>query len=233
GSAGLPLLKVQVCGPVTLGASVELPNLHKVLTDPGAFRDLTASLAEGVKLHLLDLANRLPGTRLVLQVDEPSLPAALAGRIPTPSGYGTVRSLDLGRAETALGSVLAAAGEGSSVVHCCAPDVPFELIRRAGARGIAVDYDLLGKPQLDAIGELVDGGVSVWLGIAPALDAAISLDLLRGKVTSLWQRLGFAPEEMADALVVTPACGLAGASPGYARRVMSLLRDVAESLRDT
>lgn len=232
GAAGLPLLKVQVCGPVTLAASVELPNLHKALTDLGAFRDLTASLAEGVALHLLDLEKRLPGTEFVLQVDEPSLPAALAGRIPTPSGYGTVRSLDPGRAELALGALTEAAGGRAVVVHCCARDVPFELIRRAGVSGIAVDYALLGKPELDAIGELVDGGVSVWLGIASATDTPISLDLLRGKVNSLWERLGFAAEEQADALVVTPACGMAGASPAYARRVMTVLRDVAESMRE-
>lgn len=235
GAIGLPLLKVQVCGPVTLAANVELPNLHKALTDLGAFRDLTASLAEGVALQLLDLEKRLPGTEFVLQIDEPSLPAALAGRIPTPSGYGTVRSLDPGRAEFALAALVDAArgvGQRSVVVHCCARDVPFELIRRSGVSGIAVDYELLGKPELDAIGELVDGGVSVWLGIAPAVDATISLDLLRGKVNSLWERLGFAPEQQADALVVTPACGLAGASPAYARRVMTVLRDVAESMRE-
>ncbi|MGX7679439.1 methionine synthase [Jatrophihabitans sp. DSM 45814] len=229
---GLPLLKVQVCGPMTMAANVELPNLHKVLTDHGAFRDLAGSLAEGTRLHLSDLRSRLPGTRIVLQVDEPALPSVLAGTVPTPSGYGTVRSMSPAIAQPALAALLEAADVGHRVLHCCAADVPFELIRDAGASAIAVDYALLSMKQLDSIGELIEADVSVWLGIAPSTDAEISFDQLRNKVASLWQRLGFASESLADAVVVTPQCGLAGASAPYVRRVMNILRDVGRSLTE-
>ena len=37
---------------------------------------------------------------------------------------------------------------------------------------------------------------------------------------------------LADSLVATPACGLAGASPAHARRVLSLLREVGNWLAD-
>jgi methionine synthase II (cobalamin-independent) len=230
---GLAVLKVQVCGPMTLGASIELPNLHKVLTDHGAFRDLAASLAEGTRLHVADLRNRLPGTRIVLQIDEPGLPAVLAGKVPTPSGYGTVRSLEPARAELALKAVLDVADEGYRVVHCCSADVPFDLIRRAGASAIAVDYALLGKPELDSMGESIDAGMSIWLGVVPATDGPITFDALRQKVTSLWQRLGFEQALLAVSVVVTPSCGMAGASIGYARRAMKVLREVGGSLQET
>src|SRR6185312_13650202 len=80
-------LKVQVAGPWTLAASVDLPVGGRMLRDPGAVRDLTASLAEGVVAHIADLRARVPHAQLVLQLDEPSLPAILAGHVSTESGF--------------------------------------------------------------------------------------------------------------------------------------------------
>jgi Cobalamin-independent synthase, Catalytic domain len=77
-------LKLQVAGPWTLAASVELPSGHKVISDAGAVRDLVSSLAEGLAAHLAAVRAQVPGAAPVLQLDEPSLPAVLAGRIPTP-----------------------------------------------------------------------------------------------------------------------------------------------------
>jgi hypothetical protein len=48
----------------------------------------------------------------------------------------------------------------------------------------------------------------------------------------LWGELGFAPDRLAESVVATPACGLAGASPAHARRVLSLLREVGDWLAD-
>jgi hypothetical protein len=48
----------------------------------------------------------------------------------------------------------------------------------------------------------------------------------------LWGELGFAARELPARLVPTPACGLAGATPGYARRALGLLRDVGSWLVD-
>ncbi|UQX89925.1 methionine synthase [Jatrophihabitans telluris] len=230
--AGLDVLKVQVTGPVTLAANAELPNLHKVLSDHGAFRDLSESLAEGVRLHLAELASRLPGTALVLQLDEPSLPAALSGSVPTPSGYGTVRSISRSVAGPALQRVLAGASPGSRTVHCCAADVPFDLLVSSGADAVAIDFALLNKANLDSVGEIVDAGTSLWLGVVPSSDAELSFAAARERVFGLWRRLGFDDALLAGTVVPTPACGLAGASPGYARRATKLLRDVGRSLLD-
>jgi hypothetical protein len=226
----LDLVKVQVCGPLTLAAQVELPNLHKALTDHGAFQDLSASLAEGVRLHLADLRRRLPGAAIVLQVDEPSMPAVLAGQVPTPSGYGTVRALDPATALGVLTAVLDVAPPGGRVVHCCARDTPIELIASAGADAVAVDSSLLDKAALDALGQFVDDGGALWLGIVPGADGPIDFNRARRRVTGLWNKLGFNPDLLAARVVPTPTCGLAGASPPYTRRVMALLRDVGRSL---
>lgn len=225
-------LKLQACGPWTLAANLEVPSGHKVASDHGATRDLAESLAEGLRAHLDQVQRRVPNARLVLQLDEPSLPAVLAGRVPTPSGYGTVRAVEATVAEQTLRDVLSVAGDGGRVVHCCAADVPVRLVREAGADAISVDAAQLPQSAYDAFGEAIDAGMSVWLGVLPATDAEVSLDRARDAVRRLWSALGFAREAAAASVVVTPACGLAGATPTFVRRALSLLRDVGAALRD-
>jgi hypothetical protein len=225
-------LKVQGVGPWTLAANLELPTGHKVVSDHGATRDLAESLAEGLRNHLADVQRRVPAAELVLQLDEPSLPAVLAGAVSTPSGYGTVRSVEEPVVEQTLRDVLGVAGEGGRVVHCCAREVPLRLIRDAGADAVSVDAAQLRTSAYDELGEAVDAGMSLWLGVLPATDAAVSLDDARDAVQRLWSALGFAATDAAATVVPTPACGLAGATPRYVRRVLSLLRDVGNALRD-
>jgi hypothetical protein len=42
--------------------------------------------------------------------------------------------------------------------------------------------------------------------------------------------LGLDPDRVSDQLVITPACGLAGASPTWARQATDLCRTVATNL---
>lgn len=227
---GLPLLKVQLAGPLTLAASLELPNLHKVLTDHGAFHELAESLAEGTRQLLNDLAGRLPGTALVLQLDEPAVSQVLAGQVPTPSGYGTVRSLPEPVAEAALTGVLSAAQ--TRVLHCCGPEVPYRLFAAAGADAISVDASLVRDADLDAIGTVLDQGVGLWLGVVPGTDTTLSRPAIQDRVRGLWGKLGFAPALLPQRVVLSPSCGLAGGSMPYVRKAMAILRDAARALRD-
>lgn len=225
-------LKLQLAGPWTLAASLELPSGHRLITDPGAVRDLAESLAEGLAAHVADVRRRVPGARVVVQLDEPALPAVLAGTVPTPSGWGSVAPVPAGDATATLRAVLEAAPEGGRVVHCCAGDLPIGLLRAAGADAIALDLALLGPSRYDALGECVDAGVSLWLGVLPATDAAITLDTGREPIRRLWRELGFAEAQLAGSVVATPACGLAGASVTYARRALGVLREVGRWLRE-
>ena len=78
--------------------------------------------------------------------------------------------------------------------------------------------------------------MALWLGVVPGTDADLAPlpDTVDG-VRRLWGRLGFAPERLPASVVVTPACGLAGASPAYARaalrRVLQTGRALAEDPR--
>lgn len=225
-------LKVQAPGPWTLAANLELPTGHRVVTDHGAVRDLAESLAEGIRAHVADLQRRVPGASLIVQLDEPSLPAALAGELSTPSGWGSVRAIPEPDATRVLQTVLDVIPPGGRVVHCCAANPPLDLLREAGADAIAVDSGLLRPAQYDALGAAVDAGVSLWLGVLPSADTSITLDTARDPLRRLWRELGFADSALADGVVPTPACGLAGASASYVRRALGVLRDAGRALRE-
>lgn len=151
-------LKVQAVGPWTLAAALELRNGESALSDTGARRDLAGSLAEGLRLHLEEMRRRVPGAQLVLQLDEPSLTSVLRGHVKTASGYRTHRAVDRQVVEATLRDVIGVHSDGPAVVHSCAPDVPFALLRRAGATAISFDFSLLTERDDDTIGEAVEGG---------------------------------------------------------------------------
>ncbi|MFJ8494210.1 methionine synthase [Streptomyces sp. NPDC094038] len=226
-------LKVQAVGPWTLAAALELRNGESALSDPGACRDLAASLAEGLRLHLAEMRRRIPGARLVLQLDEPSLTAVLRGQVKTASGYRTHRAVDRQVVESTLRDVFGVQAGGPVVVHSCAPDVPFALLRRAGAAAVSFDFSLLTERDDDVIGEAVEAGTRLFAGVVPGTDTALSdpAGSVMG-VRTLWRRLGLRPGLLAESVTVTPACGLAGASPAYAREALAHCVRAARSLAD-
>ena len=226
-------LKVQAVGPWTLAASIELKRGEKALADRGAWRDIAASLAEGLRRHLADVRRRVPGAEVVLQLDEPSLPAVLCGEVPTASGFHRLRTVDKQVAEELLRGVIGSL-DAPVVVHVCAPRVPIALLRRAGVAGVSLDMALLTERDDDAVGEAVEGGTAIMAGVLPGTDSELSdpAGSVAG-VRRLWRRLGFAPELLARRVVVTPSCGLAGASPAYARQALSHSVTAARSLADT
>jgi methionine synthase II (cobalamin-independent) len=224
-------LKIQVAGPWTLAANLELRTGGAILRDAGAVHDLTSSLAEGLRAHVDEIAGRVPGARVVVQLDEASLPAVLAGQVPTESGFGTFRPVEPAIATEALRTVADVLGV-PVVVHCCAPDVPIGLLRDAGVAALALDLEL--ATDLDPLGEALDAGLGLLAGAVPtragpALPAAAEV---AERVRQLWHRLGFPAEQLPGQVVVTQACGLAGASPEYARAALTACRDAARRLLD-
>ncbi|WP_051967102.1 methionine synthase [Kitasatospora mediocidica] len=225
-------LKVQAVGPWTLAASIELKYGEKALRDRGACLDIAGSLTEGLRRHLADVRSRVPGAQLVLQLDEPSLPAVLSGGVKTASGFQRLRSVDRQVAEEVLRSVIGAL-DTPVIVHCCAPEVPIPLLRRAGVAGVSLDFALLTEREDEVIGEAVEAGTVILAGVVPSTDQGLSdpAGNVAG-VRTLWRRLGLDPELLGRRVLVTPTCGLAGASPAYAREALSLSVRGARSLVD-
>jgi hypothetical protein len=161
-------LKIQACGPWTMAATIELTRSQEpVLRDRGATADLAASLAEGLAAHVADVRRRVPGAQVLLQLDEPALPAVLAGRVPSASGLNRVAATEPTDAQATLAAVLAAAG-APGLVHCCAPSVPLGIIRGAGAAAAGIDLGQLRRGEEEMLAEAVEAGLGIFAGAVPA-----------------------------------------------------------------
>jgi hypothetical protein len=238
-------LKVQVCGPWTMAATIELARSQELaLADPGALADLTASLAEGIRAHVDEVRKRVPGAQVLLQLDEPALPAVLAGNVPTASGLNRLPAPE----ETDAGAGLRAVADAArafTVVHCCAPEVPFGMIKATGVQAVGLDLSLLRRGEEDGLAEIVEAGLGILAGAVPAIaprsaerDGARLPEpaVTARRVVDLWRRMGWPAasgagrDDVARQVVLTPACGLAGASPGYARAALAQCREAARLL---
>ncbi len=226
-------VKIQSAGPWTLAAGVDLPIGGRLLRDAGAVRDLTGSLAEGLRRHVADVQKRLPHATVLLQLDEPSLTAVVAGRVPTESGLSAYRAVDGPAAATALRTVVEAVGV-PVVLHSCAPDVPLQIVRDAGAAAVGLDLALL--TELDPLGEAIEAGLGLFAGAVGALPSpgarGPSSQQIAERVRTLWQRLGFPAARLPQQVVVTPVCGLAGAPAGYVRSVLKACREAGRRLAE-
>jgi methionine synthase II (cobalamin-independent) len=227
-------LKIQICGPWTLAASLELSrSAEPAIADLGAAADLADSLAEGLAAHAADVRKRVPGATLIVQVDEPSLPAALAGRVPTASGLSTVSAIDRAVASQRLATVLAAPA-AYSVVHCCGQPTPFPVIKAARPAAVSFDLDFLSARDTDHVAELAEDGRGLLVGALPVVTAArlaggppLAPRQTAGRVVTLWKRIGLAPDRLSEQVVLTPACGLASLSPAAARATLQHCREAA------
>lgn len=221
-------LKIQVTGPLTLAAMVERPRGDKMLADHGARREIAESLGEGLRTHIGDVRRRFAGAEVIVQVDEPSIVGVMTGGIPTASGFGRHRSVQPPEVDALLTMITSAitASGARPVVHSCAADIPVALL--AGAGFAAISFDLsLAHPD-DVWAETFEQGIDLWPGVISSTDApGVTDKSLATRVESFFGQLGFDEEAFAGRLVVTPTCGLAGASPAWARKALSAAQSVA------
>ncbi len=235
--AGAPVVKTQICGPWTLAAELELSSGNRGLTDSGAVDDLAASLTEGLLAHVDELARRVPGATVVVQIDEPALPAVLAGSLRTASGFGTVGAVPEPRVAQVLRDLVDALGGRPTIAHCCAAAPPLGLFRDAGFGALSLDLTLVGTgaARLDPIGEAVEAGAILVAGVVPtAAPESASTRSLRqwaDPALAVWDRLGF-PRSRLGEVVPTPTCGLAAASAQWARQAMHLSHELATAFVD-
>ncbi|MDD4866587.1 MAG: methionine synthase [Mycobacterium sp.] len=226
------VVKVQAPGPITLAAELELANGHRAITDPGAVRDLAASLVEGVATHRAALARRLEAT-VVVQFDEPSLTAALGGRLTGVTAFSPVAALDGAVAGALLDACVTTAGP-DVLLHSCAAGLPWNLLQRSTIAAVSVDAGALRAADLDGVAAFVESGRTVMLGVveATAPQKRPSVEEVAAAVVSVTDRLGFGRAGLRDRIGVTPACGLAGATQQWARTAIELARKAAEALAE-
>ncbi len=226
------VVKVQAPGPITLSAGLELGNGHRAITDVGALRDLATSLGEGVGAHRAELARRLD-TPVVVQFDEPSLPAALGGQLTGVTALSPIAALDEAVAGPLLDTCVAATGT-DVLLHSCAADLPWNMLQRSAIHAISVDSGTLRAADLDGIAAFVESGRTVMLGVVPATAPAKrpSAEEVATAVVAVTDRLGFTRSALRDRIGVTPACGLATATPQWARIAIELARKAATAFAE-
>lgn len=223
-------VKVQAPGPITLAAHLELANGHRALTDRGALRDLAGSLAEGVAAHRAEVSRRLD-TEVLVQFDEPTLPAALAGRLTGVTGVTPVHPVDEPMATNLIDECIAGVGVPVAL-HSCAADLPWKMLLRSTVAAVSVDAATLTAADLDGIGEFVESGRVVMLGVVPAVAPGRppAHEEVARTAASITDRLGFGRAVLRDRIGITPACGLASASPQWARQAVELAQKVADGI---
>lgn len=229
--SGRPV-KVQAPGPITLAAELELANGHRAITDLRAVHDIAASLAEGVAAHRASVSRRLD-TPVVVQFDEPSLPAAVAGRLSGVTALSPVAPIDETLATTMLDICAAAAGAEVSV-HYCGTALPWKALQRSNISAVSVDASTLDAADLDAIAEFVESGRAIVLGVVSSSTPAQrpAVEEVAAEVVAVTDRLGFTRSALRDRIGITPACGLAAATPQWARTAIGLARRAAEAFAD-
>lgn len=79
-------LKVQLVGPWTLAAQLEMTNGHRMITDRGATREIAEALEYAAGEHRSDVEKRF-GVSTLLQLDEPALTRVRGGTLTGTTDY--------------------------------------------------------------------------------------------------------------------------------------------------
>ena len=108
------------------------------------------------------------------------------------------------------------------------------MLQRSAIHAISVDSGTLRAADLDGIAAFVESGRTVMLGVVPATAPAKrpSAEEVATAVVAVTDRLGFTRSALRDRIGVTPACGLATATPQWARIAIELARKAATAFAE-
>lgn len=208
----VPRVKVQALGPWSLGASIELSNGHRVLTDRSAFNELAEALHYGVRAHAADVARRFHG-EVVVQLDEPLLADVVAGRIPGTTDFDTIPAVP---EEVALDLL-----QSFEADYLHAP--PLWSIAPA-VKTFLTDFRGLDTPRhLDGLGEHLSAGHRIGLGIEGSDSRAEAITLARHL-----DRIGMPRELLIDHFDVYPVRASARTLRSVSETADILVRDAGD-----
>ena len=220
-------VKIQVAGPWTLSASIELSNGHRALTDTGALRDLTESLIAGIQEYSADVRARFD-TEVYVQLDEPLLAQVRDGSLPGTSQFDEIPSIN----DVDLGERLAGVIERAEVRYLNQTGYPplWKVAQVAGVETCQVTLDTVrGSEQYDGMGHALAAGMRVGLGMTRAGDDRdprhLAVDIAR-----MWDELGLDRTLLTHAVDVHPRNGLANCTLLDAAAALRTARTVADML---
>ncbi|MBN1642279.1 MAG: methionine synthase [Anaerolineae bacterium] len=225
-------VKGQVTGPISWGLTVVDQDRRPILYDE-ILADATAQhlrlKARWQEQALRQVAASLGCSCTLMAVDEPYM-----------SSFGSAYvALDRTQAAALIQHVLDGI-EGLSMVHCCG-NTDWSLLLETSVD--VLSFDAYGyAPQValypDQIARFVRrGGMLAW-GITPKSDAAWTettaslVDRLRDGMGVLAAKAGLALDDLLQASLISPSCGLGPLSDDLAEHVLSLTVSVAEAMRE-
>ena len=137
-----------------MAAAVELGNGHRAITDSGAFRDLCGALLAGIQEHKAQVARRF-GAEVLVQLDEPLLADVLSGTLPGTTDFDTIWAFPADQVNATLAEF------GADYLRLREP------LWAVAAKTVLLDFAGLASPEhLDGLGQWIDGGARVGLGVA-------------------------------------------------------------------
>ena len=215
-------IKLQVCGPVSLGFALVHAGMSRTLAGQLASR----AVIDRITALLAEARHRVPEAPLVLFLDEPSLTAWYGEGFP----WEADDTVDL------LSGALAAAAHGAVTgVHCCGA-TEWRLALAAGPDILSVPSGSGLTEDPVALGSFLEGGGWVAWGAIPT-DGPVSRQPERylQTVRDEWAELargGVDFDLLRNRALVTPACGLAGHTVDQADEILTMTARIGESLRD-
>lgn len=243
-------IKIQVTGPWTLAAQIELANGHRVITDRGALRDLTQSLVDGVRGHaeyvarniktghVKEMFTELSSPRIVLQIDEPMLPEIIAGNLTGSSEFEEIAAVHSVDVAQRLHEMIAGLRGGviSQVLLNQTGHVPdWEVARGSGADTVLVTLDQVrGHTQKDGFGQALSEDLRLGLGVTRPGDQVDELGNnpreLAVRIARFFAELGLDPALLASRVDVHPRTGIREGTIVEAAGAYRMARVVAEML---
>lgn len=227
----------QLLGPATLAARLHLHGGERVLRDHGARRDLVDSLADGLGEHLAALRQSLGPRGIVVRFAEPELLRVLEGRIPTASGYQTLRAVPWAEIREGLARVEEAArAAGAQSVELQIPDG----LEPARTLAIGADRLVLTAPGSDArdwepLAEIQDSGTGLSLLLPHLADRLTQPFSTAREVEAIAQPLSEVgvPLRELSRLMIAVGPGLEDLSPDRLPVVLGRAADLAHGLEET
>ncbi|OKX83821.1 uroporphyrinogen decarboxylase/cobalamine-independent methonine synthase family protein [Corynebacterium glutamicum] len=230
---GVDKLKIQVAGPWTLGARIELANGHRVLSDRGAMRDLTQALIAGIDAHARKVAGRFRA-EVQVQIDEPELKSLIDGSLPGTSTFDIIPAVNVADASECLQQVFSSI-EGPTYLNLTGQIPTWDVARGAGADTVQISMDQVrGNEHLDGFGETITSGIRLGLGITTGKDVVDELlERPRQKaveVARFFDRLGVGRNYLVDAVDIHPGEDLVQGTITEAAQAYRMARVMSEML---
>lgn len=181
------VIKVQLVGPWTLAAQLEMGNGHRMITDRGATGDIAEALLHAAGEHRHDVEKRF-GARTLLQLDEPSLSRVRRGDVKGATDYEEIPAVPDERVLDVLGRF------GEHLLN--APEPLY------GADWFTVDPS--GSIDLDAFAGALDRGARIAL---PVMEPR--------EVFNLFDKLQIDPAETTIDVYAQPGSTLLATASNY------------------